>query len=206
MSPSNREDPPLEPKRDLLRLFVAAPMWGTFREEALPRYEELRRFHWPLRWTRPENWHFTIQFLGDTPASEVENLDAALRKAVEGFEAFEIEVGGLGGFPRLSKARVLWVGVRKGAESLRRLAEAVRKSLAEAGHAGDKKQFEAHLTVARAREEPVQIQVPADIHAAHWGSCWVDSVMLVKSDLEKGGPVYTSLATVPLPRNSTAGS
>ncbi len=175
------------------RLFVAVPLWQEFRVGAIRYIDELMRYRWPLRWVKPENWHLTLQFLGDVPVSQVPGLSVALKKAVQKHSPFEIELGEMGGFPRLSKARVLWVGVKRGREPLLELARSAREGCLAGGCPGDKKPFEAHLTLARAKEDPVNIQIQPELFNATWGTHMVDHIALVRSDLQKGGPVYEAI-------------
>ena len=179
-----------------LRLFVAVPLWKEFREGALPRYCELRKKDWPLKWVKPENWHLTLKFLGDTPASGVREIRQSIRNHVAGSPEFEIELGGLGGFPRLSKMRVFWVGVREGREALVRVADSVDKACVAAGYPGDRKKFQAHLTLARARSAPVAVDVPKDTYSGSWGTQVVGGVCLVQSTLEPGGAKYEVLEEI----------
>lgn len=182
---------------ETLRLFVAVPLWEGFQEGALERYRELRKRDWPLKWVKPENWHLTLKFLGDTPETAVEGIVKSLRSHVSGcYQPFLIEVGGLGGFPRLSKMRVFWVGVREGKEPLLQLAQSVHKACVEAGYPGDKKKFEPHLTLARARVGPVAVDVPKEQYSGSWGRRQVDGVALVKSDLGPGGAKYEVLEVI----------
>jgi 2'-5' RNA ligase len=195
-----------------LRLFVAVPLWDQFRLDALPKYDQLRRLHLPLRWVQPLNWHLTMLFLGDVPAAAVNRIAEHLRNLPEEkpvcetsqLKPFEIELGQLGAFPRLSKARVVWVGVRTGRDELVSLADRIRIACEVAGFPGDKKPFQAHLTLGRAKDQPVTVQIPSAWMNESWGSHWVDSFCLVRSQLQQGGSVYEVLVRFPLP--SQAGS
>ncbi len=185
---------------EVFRLFVAIPLWDEFRAMAYGHLDELMRHRWPLRWVKPENWHITLQFLGDVSAVRIPNLSEALRESVGGHVPFEIELGEIGGFPRVSKARVLWVGVKQGRDALLDLAKDVREGCVAGGCPGDRKPFEAHLTLARAKEIPVNIQLPSETCKAKWGTHTVDHIALVRSHLQKGGPVYEPIARFPLSR------
>ena len=52
-----------------------------------------------LGWSRPDNYHFTLRFLGDTGPAQLHELESALA-GIE-FESFEI---GLGAEPLLGRA------------------------------------------------------------------------------------------------------
>src|SRR5260221_12937377 len=61
-----------------------------------------------LRWTRPEQFHLTLKFLGEQSRSRA-------RTAVEAAELlrerppFELAVGGLGAFPNSARPSNLWL-------------------------------------------------------------------------------------------------
>jgi 2'-5' RNA ligase len=73
--------------------------------------------------------------------------------------------------------------------------------LSSVGLAGDDKPFKAHITIGRAREERVSIELmsalgPGKIEDI--GSQMVYSVAVVKSDLTPAGPIYTAIEIVPM--------
>lgn len=181
-----------------LRLFVALPLWGEFRERNLERYRSLRALPHDLKWVRPEHWHITLKFLGPVPESAVPDLIGALERGLESLAGFDFEVDGLGGFPRLSKCRVLWAGVSEGREKMNRLAAAVAAACRETGYPGDRKNFQAHLTLARSRGDSIAMQIPKELFKATWGWGRADSIALVKSTLGPGGPQYEVLKDFPL--------
>ena len=65
-----------------------------------------------MRWSRPQDFHLTLHFLGNTPARIVPDLERELGACVHHLRPFELAVGGLGVFPDVDKPRVLWAGVQ----------------------------------------------------------------------------------------------
>jgi RNA 2',3'-cyclic 3'-phosphodiesterase len=99
------------------------------------------------RRTRREQWHLTLQFLGDhadlgTVAGALDAL--ALREG-------RVALGGLGAFGSARRARVVWLGVREGDEWLAQAAAAVGALVAPLGHEPEHERFHPHLTLARLR-------------------------------------------------------
>ena len=82
------------------RLFVAVPLTEQARQEIVARLPVL-----PGRLVPPQNWHFTLRFLGDTDPATRDRLIAGLRDADLGSK-FSISFGGLGAFPRANRARM----------------------------------------------------------------------------------------------------
>ena len=125
------------------RLFVAVPLTETARQEIVARLPAL-----PGRLVPPQNWHFTVRFLGETDPRMRDLLVAELCKARFG-SAFLIHFGGLGAFPRAKRARIVWIGVDEGAPRLISVAETVESAVRRAGFPAEERPFKPHLTLSR---------------------------------------------------------
>ncbi|MBE6724509.1 MAG: RNA 2',3'-cyclic phosphodiesterase [Ruminococcaceae bacterium] len=134
----------------------------------------------PVNWTKPDNLHVTLAFLGER--KDPESVIRALRSV--SFEPFRIECG-----PFRKFGDALTVGIRDGGESVR-LAKAVRSALDGAGISYDGKPPVPHATLARNFRLPLPDGISL---AAPEGKETVSSFSLMKS--EGGGPslVYTEL-------------
>jgi 2'-5' RNA ligase len=104
-----------------------------------------------FRWTKPENIHLTLKFLGETPEEAVPGITAALRLLSEASEPFTVVPNSLGTFPSVRKARVLWAGIGPGAAPLTRLADGVERALLPLGFEAEKRPYVPHLTLGRTR-------------------------------------------------------
>lgn len=144
------------------RLFAGVRVDAT---EALRELlAELRR-EWAgerVRWTRPENWHLTVEFFGETPEAEIPRLEAALAKAAGQAPPFGMEIGGLGTFGSPRHPRVVWLGIESA--GLRALHAAVEAALREAGWQPEAREFAPHLTLGRIErpQEPRRFAETAD--------------------------------------------
>ena len=110
---------------------------------------ELRR-EWAgerIRWTRPENWHLTVEFFGETPEGKIPELEKALAAAAGEAQAFGMEIAGLGTFGSPRHPRVVWLGIESA--GLVRLRECVQAALREAGWQPEAREFAPHLTLGR---------------------------------------------------------
>lgn len=172
----------------------------------------------------PENFHVTLKFLGGVDAAQVPILTDVLRAATAGYRAFDLEIGGLGAFPSVTRPRVLWAGVIEGGHPLGALAAGVEHMLAGFGFEPEARGFSPHITLGRVRESTRApfIGVPrtagplprdalrgatSALAAAltgaarrRFGRVSIDRVTLMRSDLSPRGARYTELASVPLPR------
>ena len=150
----------------------------------------LRRAPW--RWIRPENYHFTLKFLGDVDAGLLDALREAGRAAASNVSPFRLKMGSIGGFPKLDRPRVIFYGIEEGFDSLRELAGQLERECGELGFEREKRRFRAHLTLARVKR-PVPgdvIDLLRDFPALDDGAVLdADHFVLMKSTLTPSGAV-----------------
>jgi 2'-5' RNA ligase len=104
----------------------------------------------PGKPVRPENWHITLRFLGGTNATQRDKVLAHLDQHLV-VEPFRIRFEGLGGFPRESKASVLWIGVGGEVAALENVAAICETAAQDAGFEPEGRPFHPHLTLSRIR-------------------------------------------------------
>jgi RNA 2',3'-cyclic 3'-phosphodiesterase len=143
----------------------------------------------------PHNFHFTVIFLGEISDHDVDRIKEMLSGFQ--FEPFTITYAGIGAFPNLAHARVIWVGVDSGgAQKLTALANDVVAKMSELGFKADKP-FSAHLTLLRAKGRPIRAtEISLRYQEKTFGSNWIDKVHLKKSELTPSGPKYSNIYTV----------
>lgn len=186
----------------VVRTFVAVPVDGPMLCRSLAAAQaELGRAGGRVRWVPPHQFHYTLKFLGEIPASRVEAARAAVAEAVVGVAPFSLAVAGVGAFPRPDAARVIWAGCGAGREALVALAERVERALVAAGFPPEPRPFSPHLTLGRVAQGGLTAGLAAAVEAARdraFGTLPVRAVVLYRSDLRPYGPIYTPLATFPL--------
>ncbi len=183
-----------------MRLFVAVDPGERLRRELDTRLDAWR-LRLDLAWVRPENLHATLLFLGEQPDGLRPRLETALRAVAARHTPFALRAAGVGGFPRLSSPRVLFLQMDSGG-ALERLAADVRATVAPllAGGLPDDKPFRAHLTLARVKRPlaPAESRLLAGMDLGSWDEERVSELCLVRSELGRGGPRYSDLAVMAL--------
>jgi 2'-5' RNA ligase len=150
-----------------------------------------------LKIVKPQNIHVTIRFLGDIQPSMVDAIHEEMKQI--SFSSFTIELEGLGAFPKPSYPRVVWAGIKKGAEELKDVFQQLEPCLRGLGFKADNKGFNPHLTIARVRggrnkfrlAEVIQEMVNYD-----FGTIKAECLRLKKSNLTPRGPIYTNIREV----------
>ena len=148
------------------------------------------------RWTTRDQWHVTLQFLGNR--ADVDAVVAALGGL--GVGSADVAVGGGGAFGSARRATVCWVGVQQGGSFLSELAARVQERTQPLGHEPEKRPFHPHITVARApgrRPLDARAFVAAVPPAA--GESWtVDEIVVYESKLRRAGAEYVPRAVIAL--------
>jgi magnesium-transporting ATPase (P-type) len=119
----------------------------------------------------------------------------------EKYSPFELSISGLGAFPKPERARVVWVGIQDGREHLRNLANAIDAELAKVGFEKEKKGFKSHITIGRVKTNGPTRELARGIREANaqeLGTQYVDCVVVMQSDLQREGSVYSPLKVVKL--------
>jgi len=177
-----------------VRAFVALELGVEVREAVGSLMASLRPRVAGARWVRPEGVHLTLRFLGDTPPERVQQLLPLLAAAASGTGPLEARVSDLGTFPGSGKPpRVLWLGIQLPPSAFSLQAECERAAVA-VGFPPEARLFRGHLTLARFRERVLRPSLPP----VDLGPLRLDTVALVRSELQRGGAVYTPIARFPL--------
>ena len=178
-----------------MRLFIALNLSEAVRDLVFRAAERLRVEAPGVRWSRPENLHLTIRFLGDMHAEAREKVSGALNAVASGAPGISIRFERFGAFPSLSRPRVIWLGVEATSE-LRLLRDRVQNQLEAAGIERDAGPFRPHVTLGRVKGPGAEINRHLIAGAARPDlrtDVWVQTVDLVRSHLTRAGPRYEIL-------------
>jgi RNA 2',3'-cyclic 3'-phosphodiesterase len=178
-------DPESRPASE--RLFIALPLPPAVRDSLAALAEPLPG----VAWTRREQLHLTLRFLGDVPTPQIEPVIERL--ATVRVEPFILPVEGMGTFPPNRAPRILWIGVGSGHPRLFQLRQRVDDTLLATGLPLDVRTFHPHTTLARCTE--IAARPLARWLAAHrdFGAppFRVEAFELYASELRPGGAVHT---------------
>lgn len=187
--------------RTPIRAFVAILIDPTTRSALHSQIDALQAAAPRITWVAPENVHLTLKFLGSVERAAVEPVIGRLGQAVSTEPAFALPVAGLGAFPSVMRARVVWAGVAGSHDRVIGLAARVEASLEAVGFPRETRPFSPHLTLGRARTPGRDDRLAALISAGvgrGFGTVQVASVSLMQSVLTPRGARYSELARIAL--------
>ncbi len=142
-----------------------------------------------IKWVESHNLHFTIKFLGEVDASQLEKLRNCIDATATEVGPFRLHMNGVGFFPTEAKPRVIWIGSDGGASNLLELFQRLENHLEEAGFDREVRPFSPHLTIGRAKKE-YTVKVPPRVSDFEGTEFMVGNIALIKSTLTPNGPIY----------------
>lgn len=188
-----------------LRLFWAINLPAQLKAKLAALQEKLKGVDADVKWVEEENFHLTLQFLGNVAAAKLTILTENMQKTLSGFPSFQLQLRGVGFFPNHRRPRVFWTGVAGNLLALQQLQERVQKANLLSGFPAEERDFRPHLTLARLRSNRglnallatvKELELSGTVTSV--GEFSVTSVDLMKSELSRRGSTYTLLVPVKL--------
>jgi len=188
-----------------LRLFVAVTVPEGVKDAVMKAQDALRRVtpEGHVRWSRRDQLHLTLRFLGNVEAEQVGALTEALQRCSQGFPPLHLRAEAIGFFPDARRPRVAWVGVEDAPGQLRRLQSAVQAATAPFTTEKPEEHFAGHVTLGRFKglQRPdADALVAAAKQAAQrpFGQWVATEIEIIQSELSPKGAQYTTLAELGL--------
>lgn len=180
---------------DSVRCFVAIEISQPVQALLKPVQTHLQSEIRKAAWTKLGNFHLTLKFLGDVPVEAIDAVGEAVRNLAAPQAPFSLVFGGIGAFPTLNRPRVIWIGVKHGAETVTHLAKAVNRELKPLGFPIDNR-FHPHLTLGRLRM-PMNLQPLKNVLRKYdtidGATVNVTEITFMQSQLQPNGAIYTPL-------------
>ena len=183
-----------------LRSFIAVELEARVLQVIASYSKRLQtRFPSGFRWVKPDLMHLTLKFLGDVPPGKIDQISQKLDQLCANFQPFQLQINGTGAFPSWRKPRTIWMGLKHSQELLD-LHKQLESALAETGIPTEGRPFSAHLTLCRVSDyaDPAAVRQLENLLVSTplasdlvWD---VNDIVLYKSKLQPGGPVYSILS------------
>jgi len=164
-----------------------------------------------VRWTKREQFHLTLRFMGNVSVSGMEPLILAVQRACHAFPVLRLRAERIGAFPSVKSPRVIWAGVDDREGFLPKLQPAVDAAVQEFTAEKADGDFTGHVTLGRARglkrpQAGTFATLAAGMAERDFGEWIADRVEIIRSELSPGGARYTTLAAVPLNGGAALGN
>jgi len=171
-----------------MRLFIAVNFFECVIDKILKIQEQLRIQCLKGNFSRKENFHLTLVFLGETPEERVKDICRIINEIKT--DPFEIVFSRTGCFTH-SRKELWWIGTAPqcpGLPLLESMHTQLLENLLGAGLSADSRPFNAHITLGREIKHSTPIILdPPKINVK------VDRISLMKSWQVSGRLTYTEI-------------
>lgn len=170
-----------------MRLFIAVDFNSKEKDSLADIIASFEGHSIKGNFTRPENLHLTIIFLGQT--NNLADIKGGMDEVLA--SAFTLHLKGVGRFRRRG-GDIYWIGVEDN-KMLQNIYEQLYSSLTSKGFVLEKRRFKPHLTIGR--EVVMKKDFAAADFESEFGTIRIDvtKISLMRSKRVRGRLIYTPI-------------
>jgi len=183
-----------------MRVFVGIKLDREAVEKIIATLKPFRKIATPIKWTKPENIHLTLKFIGDLEPAAYKQLEQVLSNGDYQLSPFTVRISGIGKFGRGPELTILWAGITP-SPKLESLYRDIENRLASIGIPRENRPFKPHITLARNKKNfdtKPYIRLIDEHQGTFISESAIAGFQIFKSDLAPDGPTYTILKEIPL--------
>ncbi|MCF8074577.1 MAG: RNA 2',3'-cyclic phosphodiesterase [Desulfotignum sp.] len=186
---------------DVVRTFIAIPLPDSVKRFLSDIQSEFKSAGWTAAWTNPGIFHLTLKFLGPISRELLIPIQSVMAAFSGAYPAFTLTAGGIGVFPHVKNARIVWVGIQGQTDHLIQLVTDLEIKLCAMGIPAQPRPFFPHITLARIKK-PVRVRgmisVIKRFERTSSHAFPANRLVLYKSRLHPQGAVHTPLFQIRL--------
>ncbi|MDQ7031357.1 MAG: RNA 2',3'-cyclic phosphodiesterase [Desulfonauticus sp.] len=181
-----------------MRIFIGLPIneeLTCFLARRLTPWK--RKFRSHIVWVKPENYHFTLKFLGEAKTHQVEELKQQLKEKIK-FFPFQLSINGVGFFVNKGAVRVIWLGVREMA-SFQDYFQQIESLCAKLGFLEESRPYHPHLTLGRVKSfwpNDPWLEFKQELNNCSWPILQLNKITLWQSQLHPSGAIYRPILEI----------
>lgn len=175
------------------RIFVGISLPSEIKTKIKKFQHQLNISEPNFRWTRVENLHITLNFLGHLKDREVVEVEHVMDQVIPRFSAFKTWISEIRFFPSERYARIVALMI-KDKDDLEKLQKELSQEFSRLPFVKlDRREYKPHLTIARIKGR-IKDSNLQKIKNARLKIEWeIDNAELIHSVLGRTGPKYTVL-------------
>ena len=132
------------------------------------------------------SFHCTLKFLGEVNENNLDNIKDRLSNI--NFKSFNSKIENIGVFPNDKKINIIWIGING---KIIELQKKIDENLLDISQKDQK--FHGHITLGRVKFVKDKKQFIEKLKIKFEDEFLVNNFKLIKSDLTKDGPKYTTI-------------
>lgn len=188
------------------RIFIAINLPKDIKKELEVRQNKIEEMfsgvesEGMIRWTKKDNLHITLIFLGYLTDQEILEICEAIRETAPNYKSFLVKLSHICyGPPKKMPPKMVWAMGERSKE-LTDLKDGLEKSLtASAENQISTKNFSPHITMGRIKAwqwKRIEPEERPAIETDFSLSFPVESIEIMESELKRGGPQYNILESI----------
>jgi RNA 2',3'-cyclic 3'-phosphodiesterase len=179
------------------RIFIAINLPEKIRKNL--ETQQLRWADLPCKWTREENLHITLAFLGNLNDEELLELCQIVKEIATRHEPFNINLKKIIYGPDERRARMIWVE----GENSNELSELQRdlESALPVEKEKENRKYAPHITLGRLKQwefNKLELEERPQVNENISLNFEAKSIEIMESNLKRSGPEYEIIESYPL--------
>jgi 2'-5' RNA ligase len=177
------------------KIFIGIDLPGEVKKRLMQKTSQWKEL--PVRWSREENLHLTLSFLGHVDDELLSEICEKVRSAVQEIDAFDVDMNKIELGPEPGKnAKMFWFS-GEASDELKNLQEKIEKELGFFGES--KKVFRPHITLGRIKQYGWQrLEEIPEISEEFHVSVPIESVEVIESTVIEGKRKFMVIESCPL--------
>jgi len=187
-----------------MRTFIAIELPEEIKDSLKTLQDKLKESKADVKWVQPQNIHITLKFLGEIEERKLEKIIQIMEESVKDKGEFQVGLSSLGAFPKITSARIIWIGITRGDAGIKEIAKTLEKKLEKTGIPAEGRAFSSHITIGRVRSGLNRDTLAKNLNQFQDAfqekelKLLVSKITLFKSTLTPKGPVYEALKEINL--------
>ena len=175
-----------------MRIFIAIRLNNDIKSHLKNITKNLSPFFERARFSRVENYHITIRFIGEADRVEYEKIVSAVKNTAPVFDKFSITTGSPGSFKRKNK-HIFYCSLEN-SDKLKEIHDFLNIELDKSGIVSGRVRFSPHITLAR------EVVLSDDYHGIEYEARKIDvrEIAVMESTRINGKLTYIPRFTLEL--------
>ena len=184
-----------------MRFFIALDIPPESKTQLQAVQESIKTLIPEAKLTATDKLHITVAFIGEQPDDLQQNLEQAIKNAVNDIPPFILTPAYIDGFPSIHHPNTLWVGVKGDIDKLLHIRERIKDGLIRLKIAVDERRFTPHIAIAKTQNlkiSPDTEEKLEQIMSGNFKPIIVSSIKLFESVPDEGFHTHNTLAEINL--------
>ena len=187
-----------------MRTFIAIELPQEIKDRLGQLQDKLKKCGADVKWVEPKNIHLTLKFLGERDKKKIAQINEIIEETAKANDSFQARIVSIGAFPKIEFPRVIWLGIDKGNEEIKKIARELEEKIVKVGIPKENRSFSSHISIGRLKSPLNKKELVGELKnlAVNFGmenlEFAVRKITFFKSTLTPTGPIYEPLKEVNL--------